>query len=84
MSNRPLGRRPRYVRDIANRFNHHGGCLLELETATGKHLDDWYPGTIRDTVTAARAEYPGCRVLSVEEIEWHDWILGLEDWATGP
>jgi len=85
MSNRPAGRHPRHVVDIASRFgNRHGGCAVEIQTAAGKTLDDWYPGTIREAVVAARTEYPGCRILSVLEIEWHDWILCLEDWASGP
>ena len=85
MSNRPAGRHLRHVAAITNRFeNRHGGCAVVIQTATGKELDDWYPGTIRDAVVAARAAYPECRILSVIELEWHDWISCLEDWASGP
>ena len=99
MSNRPARRHPRYVRDIASRFdNHHSGNVVWVETTAGrdkddwpggppprpKVLDDWFPGSMREAVVAARAEYPGCRILSVEEMEWHDWVLCLQDWAEGP
>lgn len=93
MSNRPSGRRPRHVRDITNRFSSdHGGYVLWIETTLPdgsgprpeRQVEDWFPGTIREAIVRARTVYPGCRIVSVEGMEWHDWIMYWEWRNDGP
>lgn len=85
MSNRPAGRRPRYVRAIADRFPPQSdGYVLDIECADGRRIDDWFPGSVQQAVGAARVAHPGCAIRGVMELSWADWVGTLDDWALGP